>query len=160
MADSGFKENPNTFLEDYFKQVATKEMNDMDICNQNIQVEAVGFHLYENHWLGMVITPWFLNLMLLPQEGQPWPELIEQKGNDIALEFPCGNLNFTPRVDPIIGSHLVCSLASPVKDYKTHEELVTVAHQILVDLNRIPLTNVDEPASMSRRSLFTNLRTK
>lgn len=157
MVNNGYSENPSEFLEQHFRDVHEHSMSDLKLCNKHLEVAAVGFHLYENHWFGIMITPWFLNLMILPQEGQPWPELVEQKGNDIALEFPCGNLKFTPRVDPVIGSHLVCSLESPLIEYKAQQEILNTAQQILVDINRIPMTNVDEPASPSKRSLFTNL---
>lgn len=155
MTNPGFADNPAALLEDYFNAAHQGEMADLRLNNENVQVEAVGFHLYENHWLGVMVTPWFLNLMLLPQKDQPWPALNE--GKSVVLQFPCGNLKFIARDDKTLGSHLVCSLASPVRDYKTQEEIVQVAQDVLRDLNKIPVANVDEPASMNRRQLFTNL---
>lgn len=157
MDNIGFSENPQTFLETHFKSVHKDEMDDLKLCNKNVHVEGIGFHLHDNHWIGIMITPWFLNLMIIPQSGQPWPELTEGRGKDIVLEFPCGNLKFAPRIDPVIGSHLCCLLASPLNDYKTHDEVVSIAHQVLADLQRIPMKAVEEPVSLSRRSLFTNI---
>lgn len=157
MDNIGYASNPQDVLEQHFDSVYEREMKGLKLCHKDVKVQAVGFHLYENHWLGMMITPWFLNLMILPQTDQPWPELKQERGNDILLEFPCGNLKFTPRIDPDLGSYLCCSLASPLRNIKSHDDLVSVAHKVLTDLQRIPMKSVEEPVSLSKRSLFTKL---
>ncbi len=151
-----FPQNPSTFLEQVFNNIYDTSMRELTLTHRSIRVEAVGFHDYEGHWLGMMITPWFLNLMLLPKKGSPWPELVEQKGNDIALSFPCGVLKFTPRVDPDLGSHLVCSLASPMDDFADHAHARKTALEILASLNHIPLVDklADAPELPARRALF------
>ena len=37
--------------------------------NPAVEVEAVGFAPWDAHWLGVMVTPWFMNLMLLPRDA-------------------------------------------------------------------------------------------
>jgi len=107
-------------------------MADVPILNPALRVEAVGFQLWERHWLGVLVTPWMINLMILPGEDAPLtPLALDQK---TVWNFPSGAYEFMGLNEPAIGTCHICSLISPVTEFSTHEEAVAVAQEILVNL--------------------------
>jgi len=107
-------------------------MADVPILNPALRVEAVGFQLWEDHWLGVLVTPWMINLMILPGEDAPLtPLALDQK---TVWNFPSGAYEFMGLNEPAIGTCHICSLISPVTEFSTHEEAVAVAQEILVNL--------------------------
>ena len=53
-------------LESAFERVRRERMIDVPMLNPRLAVQAVGFRDWRGGWLGILITPWFMNLMLLP----------------------------------------------------------------------------------------------
>ena len=49
-----------------FERIGAEQMRDLPIYNHAIDVEAIGFHPWGPGFIGVLITPWFMNLMLLP----------------------------------------------------------------------------------------------
>ena len=47
---------------------AAKRMEGLDFVNLSLAVEAVDFAPWEGHWLGVLVTPWFMTLMLAPRD--------------------------------------------------------------------------------------------
>jgi len=115
-----------------FSEIARTRMADVPILNPALRVEAVGFQLWEDHWLGVLVTPWMINLMILPGEDAPLtPLALDQK---TVWNFPSGAYEFMGLNEPAIGTCHICSLISPVTEFSTHEEAVAVAQEILVNL--------------------------
>ncbi len=64
-------------------EAAAVRMRGLPIVNPALAVEAVGFAPWEGHWLGVMVTPWFINLTLLLRaitkvlgwrlRGRAWP---------------------------------------------------------------------------------------
>ena len=47
-------------------------MRDLPIYNDKVAIEAIGFRPFgEAELLGVVLTPWFMNLIMLPIEPAP-----------------------------------------------------------------------------------------
>jgi [NiFe] hydrogenase assembly HybE family chaperone len=84
--------------------------------NSALAVEAVGFAPWEGHWLGVMVTPWFMNLMLLPRDPASWQPLAQ--GDKRKYRFPAGIYDFIGASDPSIGEYQVCSLFSPVLEFE------------------------------------------
>ena len=55
-------------LEACFRLVHTERMDGVPILNDALEVRAVGTHAWNGFWLSILITPWFINVVLLPQE--------------------------------------------------------------------------------------------
>jgi len=51
-------------------------------------VEAVGFRPWHEHWLGILITPWFMNLVLMPRVSAMWNSI--GAGESRHYVFPAG----------------------------------------------------------------------
>jgi [NiFe] hydrogenase assembly HybE family chaperone len=50
-------------------EIDRRRGRDMPFYNERLGVEAVGFQAWDGHVIGVLITPWFMNLMLLPGES-------------------------------------------------------------------------------------------
>lgn len=104
--------DPTAFLEAHYRQVWQTQMHDLPFVNPALAVEALGFLRHEGDWLGVVVTPWFLNLFLLSGGGQLWGDI--PAGQRRYLELPCGTLQFIADDDPAIGPYQYCPLIAPV----------------------------------------------
>lgn len=62
-------ERAGNSLEEIYRRIHREKMLGLPILNPALEVEAVGFLPYCGHSLGMLITPWFMKLMLLPGEA-------------------------------------------------------------------------------------------
>ena len=156
-APLGFAENPAAVIEALYQKVYQQQMQGLPICNDDIEVEAVGFHLWQDQWLGIMITPWFTNLLILRQQGQHWPEFKLAKGNEKMLSFPAGEIKFTPRFEPELGSYLCCSLVSPMNECPSHQQAVLDAKNALRQLTQVSIdvkvieNNEDSSAEFSTK---------
>ena len=158
--DQGFAENPSEVLEKIFNEIHQHQMQGIPVVNPALKVEAIEFGEWEGHWLGVLITPWFMNLLLLPKLGSAWPELKHGKGNELVLSFPQGSYKFSAREEDQIGSYLSCSLASPVHEWKSHAEIRQTAVDVMRLIKSLPVVQIsdDEPVAeaceMSRRGFL------
>ena len=76
----------------HFEHVATTRMADVPIVNPAVGVEAVGFERTDEGFLGVLVTPWFISLVLLPLEGDDWRD--RKIGSEITHSFASGNYVF------------------------------------------------------------------
>jgi [NiFe] hydrogenase assembly HybE family chaperone len=53
-----------------YQAIYEERMRDLPIVNPKLAVEAVGFDQWEEKDLGILITPWFMNLVLLPDSDR------------------------------------------------------------------------------------------
>ncbi len=82
------------------------------MVNPALAVEAVGFRPWGEHWLGILITPWFMNLVLMPRVGAKWQPIGERETRHYV--FPAGVFEFIGGRDPMLGDYQACSLFSPM----------------------------------------------
>jgi len=116
-------------LEAVFKDIADTRMAGLPICNTALRVQAVGFCEWNDHWVGVLITPWTISLALMPGAKGPLKTLgADEK---MSWEFPSGKYEFMGLNEPALGSCQVCSLISPVIDIESHEVAVDVAGQVM-----------------------------
>ncbi len=119
-------------LELVFSEIARTRMADILILNPALRVETVGFREWEGRWIGVLVTPWTINLVLLPgQDGPLIPLALDEKS---LWDFPSGTYEFMGLNEPAIGTCHICSLISPVMEFATHEEALAVAREIIVGL--------------------------
>lgn len=120
--------NPATRLQAVFENIAATRMADVPILNPALRVEAVGFRLWEGYWVGVLVTPWTINLMLLPGHEMPLQPLrLDEQQTWI---FPSGAYQFMGLNDDELGVCHTCPLISPVAEFATHEEAAAVAREI------------------------------
>ena len=56
------------------------------MLNPALSVEAVGFRPWDEHWLGVLVTPWFMNLWLMPRVASRMAA--DRRGREPALRLP------------------------------------------------------------------------
>ena len=143
-------------LADHYRRVH-EAMRDLPICNPALETEAIGFRPYRGHAVGIILTPWFMNLMICaadaeelppkaPGETAYWPLTAGRVG------FVVGRLEGFGRVDS-------CSLFSPMDDFADHAAARAVALAALEQLfdpalADAPVAAAQKAALVDRRSLI------
>ncbi|MEM9181746.1 MAG: [NiFe]-hydrogenase assembly chaperone HybE [Pseudomonadota bacterium] len=142
-------------LEVAFRRIARERMADIPILNPEIEVEAVGFQSWEEEHFGVLVTPWFMNLMLLPHDeanDEPSP----RSGDKACVTFPAGEFEFIYGNEDEIGRYRMCSLFSPMFEFEDHAAAVATAREVLKGIMEAPAEQqASEPRpAMSRRSFL------
>ena len=89
---SGFEENPTeTFLAEMQKIVP--EMQDLPFFHHNIECFCPKFVLFEGQWVGSVLTPWMISVVILPGPQQTWEP--RELGDKITVQLPYNCLLYT-----------------------------------------------------------------
>ncbi len=107
--------DPSRHLEAVFRDIERTRMAGLPILNTALAVEAIGFTPWQGHWLGALITPWFLNLVLVPGAQGEWPHAAE--GERIVRQLPAGSCNFYGCFEPVIGEFHASSVCSPMSRF-------------------------------------------
>ena len=89
-------------------------MKDIPITNNELEVEAVGFKKFEKYELGVLITPWFMNNILIPEiKDDIYQDTSHKKitiGDKIDIKFSAKSYTFLAQKDDTLGFYLSCSL--------------------------------------------------
>lgn len=99
-------------VESVFARIAATRMHGLPICHPGLGVEAVDFRLHAGDWLGGLLTPWSLSLMILPGHNGRFRPLAR---NEVQTwRFPSGDYEFIGNHEPALGDYQLCSLYSPM----------------------------------------------
>ena len=151
---------PAQRLEAAFRAIHAQRMRDLPFINERLHVEAVGFRRWEGRWLGVLITPWFMNLVLLPDAPEHWNP-VPVRGQ-ARYEFPAGAFDFIGGHEADCGEFQSCSLFSPVFEFGAQEVARATAEAVLAALfdpavreGRRPAEHNPTPApGVSRRDVL------
>lgn len=116
--------DPSPRLEQAFRATATR-MSGLGFVNPALSVEAVAFAPWDGHWLGVMVTPWSINLLLLPHDRSLWRTV--RAGDKQRYAFPAGDYDFIAAMDPVVGEYQMCSLFSPALEFEDHAAARMVA---------------------------------
>jgi len=158
-------DDPSAFLAAHYTKVWQERMRELPFINPALSVDTIGFIRHDGDWLGVVVTPWFLNLFLLNGGGHLWGDI--PAGERRYLNLPCGTLQFIADDDPEIGPYQYCPLIAPVDhlpDMASARQAAVDAMQALISQPPPPLaepaTPPEPPAPVSRRGFFRRLAGK
>lgn len=136
-------------LEGIFRDIEEQRMCDVPVCNPALRVEAVGFREWGEYHLGVMLSPWFMNLMLLPKDPQALAEA--GIGSKRMQAFPSGRYEFVLGEEAELGRYLVCSLFSPVFEFDDQATAVAVASMslegLMDEVNRDTVSSHDKEIS-------------
>lgn len=118
-------------------------MGDIPILNRALAVEAVSFERHQNVRVGVLVTPWFMNLVCVPDEQSAPPGEIRDRS------FACGTLQFFGAYEEGLGGFEVCSLFSPMFEFTRQADAVAVAREVLTVILR-PVAGPDVPVRSER----------
>ena len=143
---------PVAALEDYYRRVYDERMRDLAVVNPALEVEGVGFRGLDEHQLGALVTPWFINLFLLPGSDR-WDD--HGQGSTCTIDLPGGSIDFTIAHDEELGTTLSAALFGTVAEFPDQALARDVAAETLRRLRQAEANDDDnkEPG-MTRRELF------
>lgn len=118
-------------LEETFRAIAARDMAGVPVVNDKLGVKAVGFRHWDGQALGVLVTPWFMNLVLLPLDAAAEAPVV---GTKRLVEFPSGRYEFVQGFDTRLGPWEGCSLFSPMFEFRTMIEAVDVAEAVMTAL--------------------------
>jgi [NiFe] hydrogenase assembly HybE family chaperone len=150
VAPEGFAADPSGLLEEVFREVLRTRFDGVPLLNPALEVEAVGFTRTSGGWLGVMVTPWFMNLMLLPARGASWHRL--PVGEKRAVSLPAGKFDFFGGREEAIGEYLYCSMFSPMSQFADHESAHQTARQVaamLFDPNTAEIVREQNPSGLA-----------
>jgi len=119
-------------LEERFETIWHERMLDVSVINDRLKVQAVDFRSWDDHVLGVLVTPWFMNLMLLPGENDDWGGL--GIGAKRSFKFEADSFDFIVGEEPGLGKFMSCSMFSPMFNFENHEAAVATAEAIMEGL--------------------------
>ena len=128
--------DPGPALEAAFLRIEREAMDGLPLLNKALRVQAVGFERWQGQWLGALVTPWFLNLVLVPGQAAGWVPVAE--GERRFLAFGAGDFAFLGGFEPEVGEFQACSLISPPGDFERHADAVECARVALGLLREPP----------------------
>ena len=147
-----------TTLVEHFEHIYLKHVRGLPIVNAALAVEAVGFREHEGHEIGALITPWFMNLVLLPG-GEDWAD--QGQGESVSIALPGGALDFTLSRDDGLGTYLTAVLFRTVVDFPSQDIAREIATEVLArlfDEEAAKKASSSNAETISRRTLFTMIR--
>jgi [NiFe] hydrogenase assembly HybE family chaperone len=134
-------------LERVFTEIAHTRMQGVPMLNPAVHIQALGFvHDPEDTHLltGILVTPWFMNLLRLPRSAsEPATGLLEV-GQKTRRTFGNESFDFTGACEKDLGAFEACSLFSPMFEFANHAAAVDTANEILRLLRSSP-----QPAAMA-----------
>jgi len=158
-----------------FREIADS-MRNLPICNAAIAVEAIGFRpfgdvvpadaqeeAYEGALLGVLLTPWFMNVVVLPVT--PVPIAMAKMGTAVPVDLPAGRRTFMVGGDEVIGQYHAHSLHSPLLEFTLPGQAQAEARRALAALMTAPApeprgdpAGPAAPANVDRRALLFGRR--
>ncbi len=134
-----------------YEAVAEQRMRGLPVYNERLRVEAVGFQPWGTCLIGVLITPWFMNAVLLPERDRDWAAL--QEGAQIGWALPSGRYTFVHGRLEGFGVLQSCSLFSPMGMFDQQAVARITAQAALEALLEAPAA-ADAPRSLSRRDFL------
>lgn len=149
--------SPADAVEEAFFRIQREQMADVPILNPALSVEAVDFQRWQGHWLGIVVTPWCMSLLLVPGSGENWVSTGDNKRRFV--KFPAGDFAFLGSAEAELGEYQSCPLFSPMGQFASQSEATMTARASLIALLTDPQVSKAPPetgkkpgeTSLSRR---------
>jgi [NiFe] hydrogenase assembly HybE family chaperone len=116
-------------LEAVYRDTVQARMQGLPVYNPALRVEAHGFTPRDGHCSGVLITPWCMNLVLLPGEGDSWTG--QAPGSRVEVAFPAATYSMILSLPTGIQPHLSLTLFTTVLDFPNQDTARLVADEVL-----------------------------
>ena len=136
-----------------FQQIGAERILGLPIYNDALSVEAVDFQPCEGGLIGLLVTPWFMNIMLLPDDTSPWKS--QELGVKIKYQLDSGEHEFVIGEDEEVGRYLFRTVTSPTHCYKKQIAAITGGKKSLTALLTPPKQEEEEMPANSQQVEFT-----
>lgn len=123
-------------LKKHYQSIYKNKMSDIPIVNNKLEVAVVGFTDWDTSFgtaseIGILITPWFMNIVLLPKDTMHHKI---RPGKRINILLADGEYSFLTQSDENFGTYLTCSLFSPMFEFKTQKQALETAEALMAQL--------------------------
>lgn len=133
-------------LAEAFIRIGEESMKGIGLYNHNLNVETVGFRRWEDWLAGILVTPWFMNFVLLPTRPD---QITGAVGTKTRLVMPRGEITFTIGEVDEIGLYQASSLYSPMGRFDVQTVAATTAWAAIDKFFKVP--EVEEPTPCNDR---------
>lgn len=130
--------------------------------NLGLSVDIAGFRRYRGDWIGAVVTPWFIHLLLLPGGGELWRDL--PTDSPLRVAFPAGDLELLAECsgDPDLPAAFFATILAPVDGLADQDAALRTAMDALNLLFEPPPADMPpgpttHQSSLDRRGFFRRL---
>jgi [NiFe] hydrogenase assembly HybE family chaperone len=103
-------------------------MQGLPVCNALLTTEIIGLTRFNEYWIGALVTPWTLQLIMLPAVQEA--ELLVE-GDHRTYEFPQGKVVFMTTEHPDLGPYQSCALMSPLHSFENQEQIRQTAKEVM-----------------------------
>jgi len=87
---------------------------------------------WEDNWLGIIVTPWCMNIVLLP--GEASHHNAKQVGAKFRQKLPSGQYDFIRAYARECGDFATCSVFSPMFEFSSQSIAMETAQEVLAAL--------------------------
>ena len=126
------EQNPADAVEAAFFRIQREQMADVPILNPALSVAAVDFQRWQGHWLGIVVTPWCMSMLLVPGSSEQWVSTGENQRRFV--RFPAGDFAFLGSEEAELGEYQSCPLFSPMGKFSTQSDATMTARASMIAL--------------------------
>ena len=113
--------------------------------NHLLNCASIGFARCQGDWLGVVITPWFMDLVLLPGGGNLWGDI--PAGQRRYVDLPQGTVAFTAAEEACLGAYQHASLVATVASLPDMAAAVALANQVMFGIRGDAIHDVAPPTA-------------
>ena len=131
-----FESSPVEHFETGFTTIHQTRMQGLPILNPRLQVKAGNFRRWGNDWIGTIVTPWSILVVLACGSRGGWESV--RPGATRIVELPAGDFPFLGCLDPILGEYQMMSLMSPVLELEDQAAAEAVAQIALETMLTVP----------------------
>lgn len=125
-------------LEATFERIAATRMAGLPLVHPGLAVRAVDFTAAaDGIALGVLVTPWFMNLVRLPLHGEA-ESLLPAPGRAETLAVGGWTFDFLGQHEPGLGRFAAASLVSPMSEFADQAAAVATARALLEKLRPRP----------------------
>lgn len=123
-----------------FSVIGNTRMQGVPVLHSGLIVETVGFEAYTDidgalAALGILMTPWFMNLIWLPLQGQAAMPI----GQVCERNFGGERFEFIGAHEASFGAYEMCSLFSPMFEFADQATAHATAQEVLGLLRKAPI---------------------
>lgn len=126
-------EDPGPMLERHFCRVHETRMAGLPFLNAALDVAVAACARVDGDWLAALVTPWSIQLVLLPGGGTLWRDTAA--GARHTLSLPVGDLVFigeaAEHATDLVPAFLYCPLITPPDDIANTDEACAIAREAL-----------------------------